>query len=90
MSRTVVMLCFLEGLFTWDAVRCELSIVKVASRSSILKMALDEASLQKLELTAGVANLFQKKGFSFLAGRVILILGPNLTADGGGGGGGGG
>ena len=91
MSSNVVTVCVLVGLIlrrgdTGGA----LSMANVASRSSMLNVMSDGMSFHTVNDTSALLTLFQKKGFSRLAGRDIFGLEPIWNAEGGGGGGGGG
>ena len=66
-SKRVVTVCLFVGLVSREGVAGEVSIVNVASKSSILNVMDDGTSFQ----TVGDSvkpNLFQKNGFNFLAG----------------------
>ena len=69
----------------------EVSIVKVSSRSVISRSNdVEPSSLQTVAANVGAPNLFQKKGFKRLVGRVIFIpFHAEGGPEGGGGGGGG-
>lgn len=90
MSSNVVTFDFFDGtLETLDADEDGvLSMVNVASRSLMSKLALDGISRQTVEVTNVAGNLFQKNGFRRLVGLVIFGPLPKRNAEGGGGGGG--
>jgi hypothetical protein len=84
MSSKVVTFWFRIGLRGWDGFVDELSIEKVASRSSILKTMVEDDSFQNVEVTAVGSSLFQKNGLNRFKGRVTFPIA--LKAVGGGGG----
>lgn len=90
-SSRVLIVCFFT-IFGLDALLVEeLSSENVASRS--FRSNWREIVLKSFHTVAsreGVDNLFQKKGFRRLLGRVIFITFPPFHADGATGGGGGG
>ena len=91
MSSNVVTVCVLVGLIIRRGdIGGALSMANVASRSSMLNVMSDGMSFHTVNDTSALLTLFQKKGFSRLAGRDIFGLELIWNAEGGGGGGGGG
>jgi hypothetical protein len=77
-SKSVVIDCFFAEPVVSVGDAGELSIVKVASRSSKLNAIEDGLSFQTVSDSVK-PNLFQKNGFNFLAGREAFCLRFNLN-----------